>query len=53
MANKTKTAAAPRNALTAKSVGNFLSNYAIIIIIAIMVLVVGFVKDNFWTKRNL
>lgn len=54
MANNTKTAAAPRGkTLTGKSVGNFLSNNAIIIIIAIMVLVVGFIRDNFWTKRNL
>ncbi|MGM9640950.1 MAG: galactose/methyl galactoside ABC transporter permease MglC [Faecousia sp.] len=52
---KQSSSQAPANALkpiTAKSVGNFLANNAIIIIIAIMVLAVGFGTENFWTTDN-
>ena len=59
MANKTQQTSGnvtvpehARKALQAREVGNFLSNYAIIIIISIMVLAVGFSKPNFWTLDN-
>ena len=38
--------------LNAKAVKNFLSNNAIIILIFILALFVGFVADNFWTTNN-
>ena len=38
--------------LNAKAVKNFLSNNAIIILIFILALFVGFVADNFWTSNN-
>lgn len=38
--------------LNAKAVKNFLSNNAIIILIIILALFVGFVADNFWTSNN-
>ena len=38
--------------LNAKAVKNFLSNNAIIILIFILALFVGFVADNFWTSTN-
>ena len=39
--------------LNAKSVKNFLSNNAIILLIALLALFVGFWKDNFFSMRNL
>ncbi len=41
------------NRLNAKSVTNFLSNNAIILLIALLAVVVGIVTDNFFTSGNL
>ena len=38
--------------LNAKAVKNFLSNNAIIILIFVLALIVGFIADNFWTSSN-
>lgn len=55
MAKNTNSVAAPANSLkslNAKKVGNFLSNNAIILIIILMVIFVGFTQDNFWSISN-
>lgn len=38
--------------INAKTVKNFLSNNAIIILIVILALVVGIITDNFFTSNN-
>ena len=58
MSNKTKDSkilTPPANAVkpnVGKMVGNFLSNYAIIIIVLVMMFVAGANSNNFWTGRN-
>ena len=41
-----------KSRLTQKSVTNFLSNNAIVILILLMVLFVGFTQSNFWSWNN-